>query len=104
MSIKTEIKISSGIDIDHELKGQDKVLSICEALGGSSYTNTSGGVELYSKDTFMAKGIDLKFIHSKPIEYQQFGSEFVPMLSIINIMMFNSPEIIQKQLTQFVLT
>lgn len=78
--------------------------SICEALGANSYTNATGGIELYSKDTFKAKDIDLEFIHSGHIEYQLFGAEFVPMLSIIDIMMFNSHEIIQKQLTQFVLT
>ncbi|MBT4791176.1 MAG: WbqC family protein [Halobacteriovoraceae bacterium] len=101
LGIKTEIKTSSDIDIDHKLKGQDKVLAICETLGADSYVNAIGGVELYSKDIFKAKGIDLNFIRSKPIEYPQFGAEFAPMLSMIDTMMFNSLEIIQKQITQY---
>lgn len=89
LNIDTEIRISSGIAIDHSLKNQDKVLALCEVLGASTYINAIGGMELYSKESFSNKGIDLKFIKSKPFEYIQLGGEFVPWLSIIDVMMFN---------------
>ena len=89
LEIKTEIKISSSLAIDHGLKNQDKVLSLCEAVGASTYVNAIGGKELYSKETFREKGLELKFIQSKPFEYPQFDNEFVPWLSIIDVMMFN---------------
>lgn len=89
LDIKTEINISSGIAIDHTLQSQDKVLALCEAVGASTYVNAIGGMELYSKVMFREKGIELKFIKSKPFEYAQFGAEFVPWLSIIDVMMFN---------------
>lgn len=89
LGITTEIRISSEIAIDHDLKNQDKVLALCEAVGASTYVNTIGGMELYSKETFRERGIDLKFIQSKPFEYPQFGDAFVPWLSIIDVMMFN---------------
>ena len=89
LEIKTEIKISSSLAIDHGLKSQDKVLSLCEAVGASTYVNAIGGKELYSKETFREKGLELKFIQSKPFEYPQFDNEFVPWLSIIDVMMFN---------------
>ena len=101
MGIATEIRISSGIAIDHDLKNQDKVLALCEAVGASIYVNAIGGMELYSKEAFQEKGVELKFIQSKPFEYAQFGDAFVPWLSIIDVMMFNSVEVIQGQLTQF---
>ena len=41
----------------------------------------------------------LKFIKSKPFEYTQFGDEFVPWLSIIDVMMFNSLDSIQSCVT-----
>lgn len=93
LGITTEIRISSDIAIDHTLKNQDKVLALCEAVGASTYLNSIGGMELYSKDAFREKGIELKFIKSKPFEYTQFGDAFVPWLSIIDIMMFNSVEV-----------
>jgi hypothetical protein len=98
LGIKTEIWISSEIAIDHDLKGQDKVLAFCEAVGADSYINTIGGVELYAKDDFRTRGIDLKFIKTRPFEYAQFGAPFVPWLSIIDVLMFNLPERICDEL------
>lgn len=89
LGITTEIKVSSKVAIDHELKSQDKVLALCEAVGADTYVNSIGGMELYSRDAFRGRGIDLKFIRSRPLEYPQFGDAFVPWLSIVDVMMFN---------------
>lgn len=96
LGITTEIKISSDIAIDHDLKNQDKVLALCTAVGASTYVNAIGGIELYSKEFFREKGIDFKFIQSKLFEYVQFGDVFVPWLSIIDVMMFNTLDTIQN--------
>ena len=95
LGITTEIRLSSGIAIDHDLKNQDKVLALCEAVGATTYVNAIGGMELYSKETFREKGIELKYIQSKPFEYAQFGNAFVPWLSIIDVLMFNQLDTIQ---------
>lgn len=95
LGITTDIRISSSVAIDHDLKNQDKVLALCEAVGANTYVNAIGGMELYSKETFLARGVELKFIQSKPFEYPQFGGEFVPWLSIIDVMMFNPLDTIQ---------
>jgi len=100
LGLATEIRISSGIAIDHSLKSQDKVLAMCEAVGATTYINAIGGMELYSKEAFLARGVELKFIKSKPFEYAQFGAEFVPWLSIVDVMMFNPLPVIQGQLFQ----
>jgi hypothetical protein len=90
LGIKTQIRISSEIAIDHELKGQDKVLALCKAVAADTYINPIGGAKLYSKDAFRAHGINLQFIKSQPFEYTQFGNVFVPWLSIVDVLMFNS--------------
>ncbi len=89
LGLTTEIRVSSDIAIDHELKGQDKVIALCDALGANGYVNPIGGVALYSKEAFKSRGIDLKFIQAKPFEYRQFDNAFVPWLSIVDVMMFN---------------
>ena len=96
LGIATEIRVSSDITIDHNLKNQDKVVALCEAVGATIYINTIGGIELYSKDDFTARGLELKFIRSKMFEYAQFSKEFVPWLSIIDVMMFNSINVIRE--------
>ncbi len=99
LGITTDIKISSRVAIDHGLHAQDKVLALCEVLGATTYVNASGGVELYSKEVFSSKGVDLKFIKSLPFDYVQFDAPFVPWLSIIDVMMFNRPEIVHANVT-----
>jgi WbqC-like protein family len=99
LGISTEIKVSSDIAIDHELKNQDKVLALCEAVGASVYVNAIGGMELYSKEAFLDKEIGLRFIQSNSFEYTQFDAEFVPWLSIIDVMMFNSVDTIKSRIS-----
>jgi len=89
LGIATAIRVSSSISINHALKNQDKVIALCHALSASTYVNAIGGMVLYSKETFREKGIEVKFIKSKPFEYPQFGNDFMPWLSIIDVMMFN---------------
>ncbi|CAN5430476.1 WbqC family protein [soil metagenome] len=95
LGIATEIRVSSEIPIDHGLKNQEKVLALCKAVGAGTYINAIGGMELYSKAAFNSRGIELEFIKPKPFEYAQFGDPFVPWLSIIDVMMFNSLEAIE---------
>jgi len=98
LNIATPIIVSSNVAIDHSLQNQDKVLAICCALGADMYINPIGGQELYSINSFASSGIDLKFLKSKPFEYTQFGAQFVPWLSIIDVMMFNSPQFIESSI------
>ena len=99
LGLTTEIRVSSDIAIDHELKGQDKVIALCEALGADCYVNPIGGMALYSKEVFKSCGIDLKFIRSQPFEYRQLGNAFVPWLSIVDVMMFNPLNVVQRQIS-----
>jgi len=99
LGLKTEIRISSDIEIDHEQKGQDKVIALCEAVGADTYINAIGGIELYSREHFKAFSIDLNFIKSSSFEYPQFGSTFVPWLSIVDVLMFNSLDTVHDCVT-----
>ena len=94
IGIQTEIRISSEISIDHTLKSQDKVIALCQALGADTYINSIGGVDLYDRDEFRLNGIELSFLQPKPFEYRQYGNEFIPWLSIIDVMMFNLPSVV----------
>lgn len=88
LNILTEIQISSEVGINHSLKGKDKVLALCKAVGAKNYINPIGGTELYAKDDFEKNGVRLQFIRSRPLEYMQLGAPFVPWLSIIDVLMF----------------
>jgi hypothetical protein len=101
LDIKTEIIISSSLDIDHSLKGQDKVIAICKELKATDYYNAIGGQELYSPEEFKKENINLYFISCNPIEYKQFANEFVSWLSILDVMMFNPEDRIKEMLDDY---
>jgi len=101
LELKTKIIISSSVDIDHLLKAENKVLAICKALCAETYINPIGGIELYSKEMFKEYNVELQFIKSKPVEYKQFDNEFVPWLSILDVLMFNERETLKHYLSEF---
>jgi hypothetical protein len=90
LSIPHRLITSSTIAADHELKGEERVVEICHAIHATHYLNPIGGIELYSKDSFASAGIKLSFLRTKDLNYEQFGGLFVPNLSIIDVLMFNS--------------
>ena len=104
LEMNTEFVLSSNIEKDNSLKGQDKVIEICKSLGAKVYYNAIGGVELYSAENFNSYGIELRFLRTEYIEYKQFKNDFSPYLSIIDVMMFNSKEQIMNILDMYSLT
>ena len=98
IGIETPLVISSRVPADHSLRGQDRVLSICKAAGALTYINSIGGMNLYDRATFGRHGTELLFLKPRPPEYPQFGAPFVPSLSIVDVMMFNSPADIRSSM------
>ena len=87
-------------------------LILCEYLGihtrliqtsslthADTYHNLIGGVSLYDRDSFQREGITLKFVRSELNPYPQQSAEFVPGLSIIDIIMNNSCETAHRMLS-----
>lgn len=92
LDIKTPLIVSSSIEINHSLKAEDKVIALCKARLANNYINPIGGIELYNKEIFKEEGLELQFLKTNNIIYPQFKNEFVPFLSIIDVMMFNNKE------------
>lgn len=103
LDISTEFILSSNINKDNSLKGEDKVIHICELLSANDYYNAIGGQELYSFDNFNKKNIKLSFIKTELDEYKQLNNDFISGLSIIDIMMFLPREECIKQLQNYTL-
>ena len=101
LDIKTEIISSSALYQNTHLKAQERILDICLQEKVSQYINPIGGLELYDKDFFETKNLQLNFIKSNSIEYPQFKNEFVPWLSMIDVLMFNSKDKIKEFLDNY---
>ena len=99
VGITTDFRRSSAVAIDHGLAGEEKVLALCAAIGARRYLNPIGGTSLYSRTKFLDRGVELRFLETSPFEYRQFGGEFVPSLSILDLLMFNSVAQVAETLT-----
>lgn len=104
LRLPTSLLISSRIEGDkRQLGGVDRVLNLCKIQGAKTYINPTGGQKLYSKELFRTHGIELLFHQIDNVEYQQFQHNMVPNLSILDVMMFNSPDVIDNLLKKHTL-
>jgi len=101
IGINTSLLLSSDLEKNNSLKGQAKVIDICRVLRATEYINAIGGLELYNAAAFTENGIELKFLQTNFVPYKQFKNEFIPGLSIIDIMMFNHKEKITDMLNNY---
>jgi len=68
--------------------------AIAGAVGASSYLNPSGGKALFDPEEFSSRNIELKLLEMPEFEYDTGSFGFEPALSIIDVMMWNSPSAI----------
>jgi hypothetical protein len=100
LNISTPIKIWSEMDVKIEdVNAPDEwALNICKAMGANTYYNPPGGKVFFDSNKYKKAGIDLKFLEIDKIPYNQFENDFVPYLSIIDVLMFNDKERINTML------
>ena len=102
LGIKTTFLKESKFVIPSELDYQDTIIYLCNELKADRYINAIGGTEIYAAKKFKEKGIELKFLRTREsLKYKQFNNDFIPNLSIIDVMMFNTQAEIRQLLTEF---
>jgi WbqC-like protein len=101
IGIGTSIITSSALAKDDSLRGQDRVLDICKRVGATEYANPIGGTKLYRQEAFQRCGMTLRFLAAQEERYQQLGDRWIPFLSIIDVLMFNSVAEVQNLLTKY---
>jgi hypothetical protein len=98
LSINTIIKENSQHYQNSGLSGQHRILDICTKESATHYINPIGGVNLYDKNYFIENKVSISFLQTTSVNYKQFNNEFVPSLSIIDILMFCSKNQIKNEL------
>jgi hypothetical protein len=98
LNLDTTFKISSEEYHNTGLGKAERLIDICKQEKKTTYINPTGGKDLYDKEEFRSEGITLQFIEPSLEKYKQFDNDFIPGLSIIDVMMFNAPEKIRTDL------
>ncbi|WP_292521851.1 WbqC family protein [Methanoculleus sp.] len=99
--INTPFILSSSLERDRGLRAQEAIIEINTILGSRCYINPIGGRELYSLEEFERNGIALKFIRMHEMTYPQFSGDFIPNLSIIDVLMFSSRDEVEGLLNGY---
>ena len=102
LEINVDFRFSS-LSFNHT-KGQEKsirLINITKELGGTTYINPIGGTNIYNKKFFESQGVKLNFLEPEVIRYDQLDKKFIPNLSIIDVLMYNSKEDVKKLLNKY---
>nr|WP_298056643.1 WbqC family protein [uncultured Halomonas sp.] len=101
LGVEKHFKKTSELDYDRSASARDRLIALCQHFGADCYINAPGGRKLYAKQDFAEKGVDLRFVDSLAVEYSQGVDEFVPNLSIIDMLMNCSPRLIIEKMERY---
>lgn len=104
IGIELNIEVFSEMNLKiEEVKARDEwALNICKALGDiEEYWNSEGGVDFFDKNKYEKTGIKIKFLKINLPRYKQRRDDFEYGLSIVDAMMFNTPNEINKMLDNY---
>jgi hypothetical protein len=104
LNIHTPLEIFSaiGLEIGSVRAPDEWALNICRAMKGvTEYWNPMGGKDIFDKSKYEANQIKLCFHKTNVTEYNQTRPAFEAGLSIIDVLMFNSVEQVNKMLDNY---
>lgn len=102
LKIETEVIPTSSQFVRDDLKGQERIIRICQELGADSYVNLSGGRALYRKEDFEAAHIELTFMEQTiSVGRISTGLGGSPFISILDLLMRNSGDVVSHVLQEF---
>jgi hypothetical protein len=98
---KKFLRSSSDFSGTKGLEKADRLIEISHKVGSKIYINMPGGSEIYRKDFFLKKEINLYFIKPEIVQYKQINENFTSALSIVDVLMFNSVEEVLTMLDNY---
>ncbi|NAZ95987.1 WbqC family protein [Vibrio toranzoniae] len=101
LNIDKSYYYSSELCYERAVAAAEKLVNISKSLNANEYINSPGGKSLYNKDYFLEHGIKLNFIEIEAHHYNQNSNIFVPHLSMIDVLMWNSKDAIFDLLNKY---
>lgn len=86
------------LELESVVEPGDWALRISEKIKAEEYVNPPGAAEIFDSSKFEASGIKLTIRKRLPFEYACPDYEFVPGLSIIDVLMWNQPDKVKEYL------
>lgn len=103
LEMGTKFIYLSELQGETSLKAQARTIDLCKKVNATQYVNAIGGRHLYDKNSFHTESMTLSFLQTTEHKYKQYFNEFIPNLSIIDVLMFNSKKTIKEMLDRYTL-
>ncbi|MDE4453835.1 WbqC family protein [Psychrobacter sp. DAB_AL62B] len=104
LNIDKKLLTASQINYDRTQERADRLLELSKMHSCDQYINSQGGKKLYQKGYFEEQGVELNFIETEIQPYSQNSDEFIPYLSMIDILMNCSKDDIVEMLSSYKLS
>ena len=101
LGLDRNFSFSSDVQNNPPLKAQARIIDLCKKINVNEYVNAIGGRGLYSQEEFGNEKIELKFIKSDLRPYPQSSDNFVPNLSMIDVLMWNDASCVLNLLNKY---
>jgi hypothetical protein len=72
--------------------------AIASLVGAETYVNPIGGRALFNAEDFEKRSVKLEFLGTENFVYETRSFAFIPNLSILDVLMWNSPEVVRGAL------
>ena len=87
LGVKTKIVFSSNLDLkDEKMAKTEKVINLCKHLGITHLYDAKGAEDILDKSLFKKEDIVIEFQDFQHPEYRQLWGEFIPYLSLIDLL------------------
>lgn len=104
LGLEKEFYFSSSLAVSADYGRAERLMEITKLFGESVYINAANGKSLYDKPSFAQVGVDLQFIQSElPVYPQGTHPDFLPGLSMIDVLMWNDRVQVREMLTHYTL-
>ena len=106
LNIHKSVEVFSNLPIiiDKPQAPDEWALNICKAINVSEYWNPPGGKHFFNPNKYINSNIFLRFHEVTLSSYNQQRPTFEPGLSILDVLMFNSIEEVNRMLDNFILS
>jgi hypothetical protein len=101
MQFNYEIFSNMKLHLENVQEPDEWALKISQVLNAKEYINPCGGFEIFDEQKYKTTNIELKFLKNRLAPYDQRRRVFENGLSILDVLMFNSPDEAIKMIQDF---
>jgi hypothetical protein len=101
ISFQPQICSQMSLPLPTQMEPGDWAPEICRLVGAKSYLNPVGGKALFDPKKFEDIGVSLGFLSMAEFKYDTKPLQFVPDLSIIDVLMWNSLETVRGAIKMY---